>query len=90
MHDTGFIGLRLTQYPQILAKYEITREQMERLTAKCFDRIESQRERAVVSHISQKTSEIWGTRPSRGMGDLIQKLRPGLGLIIGSPHGCFR
>ena len=25
MHDTGFIGLRLTQYPQILTKYEITR-----------------------------------------------------------------
>jgi inosose dehydratase len=30
MHDTGFIGLRLTQYPQILTKYEITPEQMER------------------------------------------------------------
>jgi hypothetical protein len=25
-------------------------------------RIESQRERAVVSHISRKTSEIWATR----------------------------
>ena len=30
MHDTGFIGLRLTQYPQILTKYDITPEQMER------------------------------------------------------------
>jgi inosose dehydratase len=30
MHDTGFIGLRLTQYPQILTKYDITPDQMER------------------------------------------------------------
>jgi len=30
MHDTGFIGLRLTQYPQILTKYNVTPEQMER------------------------------------------------------------
>src|SRR5271170_7260196 len=30
MHDTGFIGLRLTQYPQILTKYGITPDQMER------------------------------------------------------------
>src|SRR5258708_19313884 len=30
MHDTGFIGLRLTQYPQILTKYDITQDQMER------------------------------------------------------------
>jgi inosose dehydratase len=29
MRDTGFIGLRLTQYPQILTKYDITPEQME-------------------------------------------------------------
>lgn len=29
MHDTGFIGLRLTQYPQILSKYDITQAQME-------------------------------------------------------------
>ena len=29
-------------------------------------RIENQRERAVASHISRKTSEIWGTRPSPG------------------------
>jgi len=29
MRDTGFIGLRLTQYPQILAKYDITEKQME-------------------------------------------------------------
>jgi inosose dehydratase len=29
MRDTGFIGLRLTQYPQILTKYGITAEQME-------------------------------------------------------------
>jgi hypothetical protein len=31
MHDTGFIGLRLTQYPEILTKYGITPEQMERV-----------------------------------------------------------
>jgi inosose dehydratase len=30
MRDTGFPGLRLTQYPQILARYEITPERMER------------------------------------------------------------
>jgi inosose dehydratase len=30
MHDTGFIGVRLTQYPQILTRYNITAEQMER------------------------------------------------------------
>ena len=30
MRDTGFIGLRLTQYPQILTKYDITPKQMER------------------------------------------------------------
>src|SRR5271157_4267475 len=30
MHDTGFIALRLTQYPQILSKYSITPDQMER------------------------------------------------------------
>src|ERR1700689_515696 len=36
------------------------------LTAKCVGRIKSQRERAVVSHISRKTSEIWATRPSSG------------------------
>jgi inosose dehydratase len=30
MHDTGFIGLRLTQYPEILTKYNITADQMER------------------------------------------------------------
>lgn len=29
MRDTGFIGLRLTQYPQILAKYDITEKQLE-------------------------------------------------------------
>jgi sugar phosphate isomerase/epimerase len=29
MRDTGFIGLRLTQYPQILTKYNITPEQLE-------------------------------------------------------------
>jgi sugar phosphate isomerase/epimerase len=29
MRDTGFIGLRLTQYPQILTKYDITEKQME-------------------------------------------------------------
>jgi inosose dehydratase len=30
MHDTGFVGLRLTQYPQILTKYGITADEMER------------------------------------------------------------
>jgi inosose dehydratase len=30
MHDTGFIGVRLTQYPQILTKYNMTEQQMER------------------------------------------------------------
>jgi sugar phosphate isomerase/epimerase len=30
MKDTGFIGVRLTQYPQILAKYGITPQSMER------------------------------------------------------------
>jgi hypothetical protein len=30
------------------------------LTVKCIGGIESQREGAVVSHISRKTSEIWG------------------------------
>ena len=30
MHDTGFIGLRLTQFPQILETYGITQQQMER------------------------------------------------------------
>jgi inosose dehydratase len=29
MRDTGFIGIRLTQFPQILSKYSITAEQME-------------------------------------------------------------
>src|ERR1700691_4829404 len=43
------------------------------LTAKCVGRIESQRERAVVSHISRKTSEIWGTR--HWLGNQRQTLR---------------
>src|SRR5689334_23194265 len=30
MHDTGFIGLRLTQFPQILKTYDITAQQMRR------------------------------------------------------------
>jgi inosose dehydratase len=30
MRDTGFLGLRLTQYPQILTKYNVTPENMER------------------------------------------------------------
>jgi inosose dehydratase len=30
MRDTGFIGIRLTQFPQILTKYKITAEQMEK------------------------------------------------------------
>jgi inosose dehydratase len=29
MRDTGFIGVRLTQYPRILTKYDITAEQIE-------------------------------------------------------------
>jgi inosose dehydratase len=29
MHDTGFIGLRLTQFPKILDKYEITEHQLQ-------------------------------------------------------------
>src|ERR1700756_5671675 len=29
MRDTGFIGIRLTQFPQILTKYKITAAQME-------------------------------------------------------------
>ena len=29
MRDTGFIGIRLTQFPQILTKYKITAEQMQ-------------------------------------------------------------
>lgn len=29
MRDTGFIGIRLTQFPQILTKYKITAQQME-------------------------------------------------------------
>lgn len=34
MQDTGFIGLRLTQYPHILTQYEITAEQIEREISK--------------------------------------------------------
>jgi inosose dehydratase len=34
MHDTGFIGLRLTQYPQILTKYNTTPEEMEKELSK--------------------------------------------------------
>src|ERR1700686_1395300 len=30
MKDTGFIGLRLTQFPQILQKYDITAAQMQK------------------------------------------------------------
>src|SRR5437899_4500739 len=30
MRDTGFIGIRLTQFPQILTTYNITAEQLER------------------------------------------------------------
>ena len=33
-------------------------------TSRSIGAIESQREGAVVSHISRKTSEMWGTRPS--------------------------
>jgi len=34
MRDTGFIGLRLTQYPQILTKYGITAADIERETSR--------------------------------------------------------
>jgi len=34
MRDTGFIGLRLTQFPQILKTYEITQEAMENEVSK--------------------------------------------------------
>ena len=34
MRDTGFIGLRLTQYPQILSKYDTTPQQMEKEVSK--------------------------------------------------------
>jgi sugar phosphate isomerase/epimerase len=34
MHDTGFIGLRLTQFPRILEIYGITQPQMEREVSK--------------------------------------------------------
>src|SRR5258708_22832760 len=34
MHDTGFIGLRLTQFPKILETYSITAEQMEKEVSK--------------------------------------------------------
>src|SRR4051794_26567509 len=34
MHDTGFIGLRLTQFPRILQTYDMTTEQMEKEVSK--------------------------------------------------------
>jgi sugar phosphate isomerase/epimerase len=34
MRDTGFIGVRLTQFPQILDKYKITAEEIEREASK--------------------------------------------------------
>src|SRR5215217_7883638 len=34
MRDTGFIGLRLTQFPQILDKYKMTQPEMEREASK--------------------------------------------------------
>ena len=34
MRDTGFIGLRLTQYPQILTRYNLTAKQMEEEVSK--------------------------------------------------------
>ena len=34
MRDTGFIGLRLTQYPQILTKYDMTAKQIEQEVSK--------------------------------------------------------
>ena len=34
MRDTGFIGLRLTQFPQILEKYQMTAQAMEKEASK--------------------------------------------------------
>src|SRR5713226_9548818 len=34
MRDTGFIGLRVTQFPAILKTYDITAQQMEREASK--------------------------------------------------------
>ena len=34
MHDSGFIGLRLTQFPEILENYNISTEQMEKEVSK--------------------------------------------------------
>ncbi len=34
MRDTGFIGIRLTQFPQILTTYDITQAQMEKEVAR--------------------------------------------------------
>ena len=34
MKDTGFIGLRVTQFPQILKTYDITAEQMQKEASK--------------------------------------------------------
>src|SRR5260221_5277505 len=34
MRDTGFIGIRLTQFPQILTTYNITAEEMDHETSK--------------------------------------------------------
>jgi hypothetical protein len=42
----------------------------------CIGRIESQKERAAVSHISQKTSEMWATRHERANKSHVE----GLGL----------
>src|ERR1700693_4015682 len=39
MKDTGFIGLRLTQFPQILQKYNITAAQMQAEASKRGGRI---------------------------------------------------
>src|ERR1700690_2276852 len=46
------------------------------LIAQCIGSIESQRESAAVSHISRKTSEMWGTRPSSG-NQLLRSRRGG-------------
>jgi hypothetical protein len=47
------------------------------VASRAVGRIESERERAVESHISRNTSEMWATRHSRGGEEsVLQGLRP--------------
>ena len=53
------------------------------LTAQCIGRIESQREGALVSHISRKRSEM--TRPRPGRGSPVNRApRPWFKIVMGS------